>query len=164
MDALVLPLALLSVLCLPAVVAALICADEMIDRLTARLVARRRARRERRTVARLEQDAGPGAITSARAVAGPFRQVPIEQLAADLRRLAVQRRYLGSESLLWRSAFAQAYDDRLRMASQSLGIAQHLDELAGFDLDIERIRVEGELAAAGLMLPAATTWQRREPR
>ncbi|MEV0394496.1 hypothetical protein [Polymorphospora rubra] len=160
MDALVLPLALLSVLCLPAAVAALICADEMIDRVTARLVARRRARRERRTVDRLEQVAGltgPGPATDA-------GRVPIEQLAADLRRLAVQRRYLGSESLLWRSAFAQAYDERLRMASRSLGIPQHLDDLAGFDLDIERIRVEGELAAAGLMLPAATTWQRREPR
>jgi hypothetical protein len=48
----------------------------------------------------------------------------------------------------------RAYDDRLRLASQCLGVAEHLQELDGIDLEIERVRVEGVLQAAGLALRA----------
>jgi len=77
---------------------------------------------------------------------------PIEQIAADLRRLGRQRLGVATRSTVWFTAVQRAYDDRLRMACRSLAIEQHLDELRGVDLEIERVRVEGELAGAGLML------------
>ena len=46
----------------------------------------------------------------------------------------------------------RAYDDRLSLACLELEIPQHLRELTGVDLEIERVRVEGELEAAGLGL------------
>jgi hypothetical protein len=77
---------------------------------------------------------------------------PIEQIARDLRRL---RRNLGgvaTRNRTWHEAVCQAYDDRLRLACRCLGVTQHLDGLDGLDLEIERIRVEGALRAAGLYL------------
>ncbi len=75
---------------------------------------------------------------------------PIERLAADLRRLAGQRLGLATRSPVWFSAVQRAYDDRLCVACQELEIPQHLAELSGVDLDIERVRVEGLLQRAGL--------------
>src|SRR4029450_2334602 len=69
--------------------------------------------------------------------------VPIEQLAADLRRL---RAILGSDA--HRSAAHQmgdrlAYDKLLRQVCQMLEIEHDLEgESIGFERDIERIRVE----------------------
>jgi hypothetical protein len=77
----------------------------------------------------------------------------IEQLAADLRRLDRQRHGgVSTESAAWSAAVLQAYDDRLRLASRCLGVAEHLGSLGGMDREIERVRVEGELQAAGLAL------------
>jgi biopolymer transport protein ExbB/TolQ len=79
--------------------------------------------------------------------------VPIEQLAADLRRL---RAILGADS--HRSAAHQmgnrlAYDKLLIQVSETLAIEHELDgDSVGFERDIERIRVEAELERAGLML------------
>jgi hypothetical protein len=75
---------------------------------------------------------------------------PIERLAADLRRLAGQRLGLATRSPVWFSAVQRAYDDRLCVACEELEIEQHLAELSDVDLDIERVRVEGMLQAAGL--------------
>jgi biopolymer transport protein ExbB/TolQ len=79
--------------------------------------------------------------------------VPIEQLAADLRRL---RAILGSDA--HRSAAHQmgnrlAYDRLLMEVCQMLEIEHDLEsESIGFERDIERIRVEAELERAGLIL------------
>ena len=79
--------------------------------------------------------------------------VPIEQLAADLRRL---RAIVGSEA--HRSAAHQmgnrlAYDKLLRQVCEMLEIEHELDgDSIGFERDIERIRVEAELERAGLIL------------
>jgi hypothetical protein len=79
--------------------------------------------------------------------------VPIEQLAADLRRL---RAILGSDA--HRSAAHQmgnrlAYDKLLTQVCEMLEIEHELDgESIGFERDIERIRVEAELERAGLIL------------
>ena len=79
--------------------------------------------------------------------------VPIEQLAADLRRL---RAILGSDA--HRSAAHQmgnrlAYDKLLRQVCEMLEIEHELDgDSIGFERDIERIRVEAELERAGLIL------------
>jgi ABC-type phosphate transport system auxiliary subunit len=79
--------------------------------------------------------------------------VPIEQLAADLRRL---RGILGTDA--HRSAAHQmgnrlAYDKLLMQVCEMLEIEHDLDsESIGFERDIERIRVEAELERAGLIL------------
>jgi len=81
--------------------------------------------------------------------------VPIEQLAFDLRRLDRQRRsgpMRSSEVGL--AAVLQAYDARLQLACQCLGVAEHLQPLQGVDREIERVRLEVQLEAAGLSFRA----------
>jgi hypothetical protein len=79
--------------------------------------------------------------------------VPIEQLAADLRRL---RAILGTDA--HRSAAHQmgnrlAYDKLLMQVCEMLEIEHDLEsESIGFERDIERIRVEAELERAGVIL------------
>jgi ABC-type phosphate transport system auxiliary subunit len=79
--------------------------------------------------------------------------VPIEQLAADLRRL---RAILGTDAR--RSAAHQmgnrlAYDKLLMQVCEMLEIEHDLEgESIGFERDIERIRVEADLERAGLIL------------
>jgi biopolymer transport protein ExbB/TolQ len=79
--------------------------------------------------------------------------VPIEQLAADLRRL---RAILGTDA--HRSAAHQmgnrlAYDKLLMQVCEMLDIEHDLEgESIGFERDIERFRVEAELERAGLIL------------
>jgi hypothetical protein len=53
-----------------------------------------------------------------------------------------------------------AYDEGLRVASRQLGVEEHLDELTGIDLELERVRLEGELERAGLVLRDAGAQQR----
>jgi len=79
--------------------------------------------------------------------------VPIEQLAADLRRL---RAILGTDA--HRSAAHQmgnrlAYDKLLMQVCEMLEVENDLDgDSIGLERDIERIRVEAELERAGLIL------------
>ena len=79
--------------------------------------------------------------------------VPLEQLAADLRRL---RGILGTDA--HRSAAHQmgnrlAYDKLLMQACGMLDIEHDLDgDSIGFERDIERIRIEAELERAGVIL------------
>ena len=79
--------------------------------------------------------------------------VPIEQLAADLRRL---RAILGTDA--HRSAAHQmgnrlAYDKLLMQVCEMLEIEHDLErDSIGFERDIERIRVEADLERAGLIL------------
>lgn len=75
---------------------------------------------------------------------------PIQQVAADLRRLNRQRISIAMRSRVWFQAVQHAYDDRLGVACRQLSIEQHLGELTGMDLDLERVRVEGLLEEAGL--------------
>ncbi|MEV6347010.1 hypothetical protein [Actinoplanes sp. NPDC051851] len=75
----------------------------------------------------------------------------IEQLVLDLRRLARQRRHgLGRHSEVMMAELLRAYDARLRLACRALGVDEHLQPLQGMDLEIERLRVEDSLEAAGL--------------
>jgi hypothetical protein len=79
--------------------------------------------------------------------------IPIEQLAADLRRL---RAILGTDA--HRSAAHQmgnrlAYDKLLMQVCEMLEIEHELEgDSIGFERDIERIRVEAELERAGVIL------------
>ncbi len=75
----------------------------------------------------------------------------IEQIAQDLRRLDRQRRVGPTRiSQRWLAEVQRAYDERLCLACRCLGLTEHLDPLEGIDRDIERVRVEGQLEAAGL--------------
>ncbi len=79
--------------------------------------------------------------------------VPIEQLAYDLRRLDRQRRsgpLRSSEACM--AALMRAYDARLLLACRCLGVPEHLQPLEGVDREIERLRLETRLEAAGLAL------------
>src|SRR5205823_8761957 len=92
--------------------------------------------------------------------AGP----PIEQVAADLRRLASQRLGVGRRSEIWFAAVERAYDDRLRVACRELCVEEYLAELDGIDLDIERVRVEGALQAEGVDLHLSDAGNRPDAR
>lgn len=80
----------------------------------------------------------------------PLRGASIEQIACDLRRLGQQRDCL--ESAEWHDAVLRAYDQRLTEACRCLEISEHLQPLDGMDRDLERLRLESELQAAGLAL------------
>jgi hypothetical protein len=161
----VLALALLAVVCLPAVVAAIVCADELIDRIACDFTEWRAAHRQRRIINRLDRAVEADSLTREIDLTELDREDrhPIEQVASDLRRLGGQRLGVAVRSRVWHNAVLQAYDERLRRASGCLGVTEHLADLEGVDLEIERIRVEGELQGAGLVLPTATAdrWPRR---
>ena len=77
----------------------------------------------------------------------------IEQIAYDLRRLDRQRRSGPTgDSEVWLAAVQRAYDDRLRLACHCLGVPEYLQPLEGMDREMERVRVEDRLEAAGLSL------------
>ncbi len=144
--ALVVAVALVALACLPCAIALFITNVDTWAESGYRAV-RRVARRTR---ARLCRRRGLGWLVA------PAPEVPlgppIEQIAADLRRLGRQRLGIATRSTVWFTAVQRAYDDRLRLACRSLAIEEHLDKLRGVDLEIERLRVEGELVGAGLVL------------
>jgi hypothetical protein len=77
---------------------------------------------------------------------------PVEQIAADLRRLSAAVRNIphGTPYARRRGLFL-AYDDTLVAGCRALGLAQRLSELPlGMDRELERLRVENSLESAGL--------------
>ena len=142
--------ALLALLCLPCIVGLLMFADEVLERLVVAAGRRRAGWRERRILGRLERRLPP---TPTVRQPEPENRLPaIEQIAAALRRLDAQRLSVGSRSMAWHEAVLRAYDEHLRMACRCLAVEEHLTEVEGVDLEIERLRVEGALQAAGLAL------------
>jgi hypothetical protein len=143
----VLAVALLALLCLPCAVAVLVCADEV----AVRRCWTRHGRREIRALRCLERQLAAAEPDPWR----PAQQTGIDQLVAELRRLDLQRRTAPTtDSVVWLAAVVRAYDQRLVLASRWLGLTEHLGELDGMDREIERLRVEGLLHAAGLRLRA----------
>jgi hypothetical protein len=164
---LVVAVAFVGLVSMPCWLALIIAADDVLGR--GWRAVRRRIRtpfsmwrgqpwRDRRRLARLDRTVRRCTRSVPREPAGP----PIEQVAADLRRLSRQRLGMASRSELWHAAVQRAYDDRLRLACRELRIEQHLDELSDIDLDIERVRVEGALQAAGIHLYTAGGVSRRQ--
>jgi hypothetical protein len=132
-------------LCLPCAVAIVVCADT----LPRRRVWSRGGRQDLRALRCLDRQlSGPGAAL--RPSDGP---PCLDEVAADLRRLRRQR--CGGPttgSAVWLAAVMRAYDDRLLIASEAYGVRHHLTELEGMDRELERMRVEERLRAAGLQL------------
>ncbi|WP_345637079.1 hypothetical protein [Rugosimonospora acidiphila] len=153
-------LALVALACLPCLLALMVTADlaaETVSRAVRRGIRALFGWLSRRRLARAIGMADrPVTIEPA----GP----PIEQLAADLRRLGQQRIGVATRSTVWFAAVQRAYDDRLGLACQELGIVEHLGELGGIDLEIERVRVEGELHGAGLVLVSGDAERRQDQR
>ena len=79
---------------------------------------------------------------------------PIEQVAADLRRLARQLDSVPSGSPhVRRTGFQAAYDDVLAEAAAQFAVPHTLAGLPpGFARDVERLRVETALAEVGLVV------------
>jgi hypothetical protein len=141
--------------CLPCLILMLISLDGLADRV-GRAYRRSRARwrraaeftwRQRRRLAQLDRTLQPTGSEEI-VVAWP----PIERIASDLRRLRRQRTSIALRSPVWFAAVEKAYDERLRLACERLDVDEHLEELSGVDRDIERVRLEGALEAAGLQL------------
>jgi hypothetical protein len=147
---LVVTLVLVALVCLPCVVALMLTADALIYTVGHRVRRMRLRWAEQRLASRAGLGRGlTGVLLPERVTpVGP----PIEKLAADLRRLGQQRTGVATRSPVWFNAVSAAYDNRLTVACQELEIPEHLHELTGLDLEIERLRVEGMLLAAGLRL------------
>jgi hypothetical protein len=155
---LVVAAALGGLLCLPCLLTLLIFADSAVHHAEDRVVRLTGRWRGWREAVRLERGTGLAPAARARllpwpggpraAPAGP----PFEEVAADLRRLSRQRAEVAPRSRVWFVAVHRAYDERLRIACRELEIPEYLQELDGIDLEIERLRVEGLLEAAGVRL------------
>ena len=76
----------------------------------------------------------------------------IEQVVAELRRLDRARcSGLTRTSRKWAVAVEGAYDRWLQVACHYLAVSHHLFSLTdAMDRELERLRIEGELTAAGL--------------
>jgi hypothetical protein len=139
--------ALTALLCLSYAVAAILRADQP----ALRRVWRRRDPGEIRQLQRVDRELN-GPMPPELPAAGPLPC--IEQIAAELQRLARQRRSgPTTESTVWLAAVLLAYDEWLRLACRSLGVTEHLQPLEGLDREAERLRLETELQANGVPLP-----------
>jgi hypothetical protein len=145
LEAVAILLALMTLAMLPCLVVFVIFADAFLNTMRWQ---RRRIRRDARRVAD-----SSAAVADADAEieppdpAGP----PLEQIAAEIHRLTYARRTatVGTPRFV---AATRAYDRRLGHACRALEIDEHLGELTGVDLELERLRVEGELLGAGFVL------------
>lgn len=83
---------------------------------------------------------------------------PVEQIAADLRRLAAALGNIAHGTPhARRLGLLLAYDDTLIAACRALGLPQSLSELPrGLDRELERLRVEESLESAGLRFRPVT--------
>ncbi len=140
----VLSAALSALLIVPCAAAVLVPQTRGVRRLLTR-----DGRRELRSLRRLDR------TLQVRDPVTPTGCPSIEQIAYDLRRLDKQRRSGPSRySQVWSAAVLSAYDARLQLACRCLGLPEHLQPLEGVDREIERLRVESELQAAGMLLRA----------
>ncbi|PXY31637.1 hypothetical protein [Prauserella muralis] len=78
---------------------------------------------------------------------------PVERIAADLRRVHRSLTTLAPDApVVRRRATCEAYDALLAQACRAVGVEQRLGAVAGVDREIERLRLEEELRAAGLVI------------
>lgn len=80
--------------------------------------------------------------------------MPIERIAADLRRIRVQaRRPVTGMPMARRRAITAAYDDALLDACRALDVPTELDRISDdLERESERLRTEAELERAGVDL------------
>ncbi len=174
-SALPITLGVIALLGMPAAIAAVICADEVVDSVRQRAEQARESWNDQRTLDRLERafapapPAGPPWVAVARVATDVLSSArdSVAQFAAQrlnaaglhpawLAVPAVPAAELSFEEVVaWLRAVPRSdaeYDSALAAACRCLGIAEHLTEVSGLDLEIERLRVEGALTDAGLHL------------
>jgi hypothetical protein len=148
----VLMAALAALLCLPCALFRMMRTDAWV----------RRARLERPRLVQLERSLAGRSLSLDPGCDGPscgcgqelseLGRPAFDQVLAELRRLHRQR--LGGvtqQSEEWARAVAGSYDRWLRVACTYLSVSHHLTCLTDtMDREIERLRVEAELTAAGL--------------
>jgi hypothetical protein len=139
--------ALVTLLGVPCAVTAVRRADDLARR---RLWARHRDEDNR---ALRELDRAFHGIDAAEVLAA-LKAASLDQIEHDLRRLNRVRLTDAADCPKWRSAVDRAYDLRLCLACECLGLDEHLEPLEGMDRELERLRVESQLSAAGLTLHA----------
>jgi hypothetical protein len=144
-EALAIVLALSTLAMLPCLVVIVLFADAFIN--SVRVQRQRIYRLNRRAAARLDQPEAEPEVEPVPEAAGP----PLEQIAAEIHRLTYARRTAAPGTPRFVAA-TRAYDRRLSHACRALEIDEHLDELIDVDLELERVRVEGELLGAGFVL------------
>src|SRR5215210_2045664 len=99
---------------------------------------------------------GPSDLADAVDAAPHLTGRPVEQLAADLRRLRVVVGTDQRRSATHQLANRVAYDQLLMQTCQMLNVPHELvKNTAGPERDVERIRVEAELERAGIVLSPA---------
>ncbi len=175
-SALPLTLGVIALIGMPAAIAAVICADEVVESLKHRAEAVRDSWHEQRTLDRLERalapapPAGPPWATAARVASDVLvsaRDSVTNFAATRLNAAGIAPAWLpvpvpaGSPDVPFEQVVAELralprshadYDRALSATCRCLGIDEHLDEVGGLDLEIERLRVEGALADAGIFL------------
>ncbi len=174
-SALPITLGVIALLGMPAAIAAVICADEVVDSVRQRAEQARESWQEQRTLDRLERAFAPAPpaghpwATAARVasdVIGSARDSVAHFAAQRLNAAGLAPAWLPmpvvpavelsfEEVVAWLHAVPRhdaEYDYALAAACRCLGIDEHLAEVSGLDLEIERLRVEGALTDAGLHL------------
>lgn len=175
-SAIPLTLGVIALVGMPAAIAAIICADEVVASFRQRAEQARSSWQEQRTLDRLERalapapPAGPPWVAAARVASEALSsagQSVVSFAAQRLNAVGIAPAWLpapaqaGSALVPFEEVVAQLrdlpradarYDDALIAACLCLGVRHHLDELSGLDREIERLRVEGALIAAGLTL------------
>jgi len=121
--------------------------DRVLRRRAYRAEWRRRAQLNAGALERLDQQ-----LRGDTPVALPAGVPPLEQIVGDLRRLHRQRRSGPTiQSQRWLAAVENAYDHRLMLACQVIGVvAGDLEKLDGVEREAERARLEVALAECGL--------------
>jgi hypothetical protein len=176
-SALPLTLGVIALIGMPAAIAAVICADEVVESVRQRAEQVRDSWQEQRTLDRLERAFAPAPPAGPPwAAAAKVASEAIVTARDSVAQFAVQRLNAAGFAPGWLpvpvvSTVVPAprfeeivaalhelprahpdYDEALVAACHCLNIPEHLAEVAGLDLEIERLRVEGALAAAGLSL------------
>lgn len=162
---------------MPAAIAAAICADEVVESMRQRAEQVRESWHEQRALDRLERafapapPAGPPWAMAARVASETLTSLR-DSVAERLNAVGLAPAWLPGSAVTtvapapprFEEIVARLrelprahpeYDEALADACGCLDISQHLPELSGLDLEIERLRVEGALSAAGVRLSDA---------
>jgi hypothetical protein len=178
-SALPLTLGVIALVGMPGAIAAVICADDVVAQVRSRAEQVRESWHEQRTLDRLERafapapPAGPPWVAAARVATdaiGSARESMVQFAAERLSAVGLAPAWLpqpapaGTPLVPFEEIVDRlrelprddvGYDQALRDVCQCLGIDEHLTEVDGLDLQIERVRVEGALIAAGVVLAEA---------
>jgi hypothetical protein len=171
-----LTLGVMALIGMPAAIAAVICADEVVESVRQRAEQVRESWQEQRAVDRLERAFAPAPPAGPPwAAAARVASEAIASARDTVAQFAVQRLNAAGFAPAWLPVPAVStvtpprfeeivarlhelprahpdYDAALVAACGCLNISEHMSEVSGLDLEIERLRVEGALAVAGVQL------------